>query len=72
MNDPYESETKRRWGQTEAFKIAAERTKSYTPEDWVRIKAEAKEIAEIMEQAVLLEIPNKCDIELGPSWGEAK
>jgi len=25
-----------------------------------------------MEQAVLLEIPNKCDIELGPSWGEAK
>ena len=38
----------------------------------VKNKAEAKEIAEIMEQAVLLEIPNKCDIELGPSWGEAK
>ena len=35
-------------------------------------KAEAADIAEIMEQAVLLEIPNKCDIELGPSWGEAK
>mgnify|MGYP004448865587 FL=1 len=38
----------------------------------VKNKGEAKEIAEIMEQAVLLEIPNKCDIELGPSWGEAK
>ena len=38
----------------------------------VNNKAEAAEIAEIMEQAVLLEIPNKCDIELGPSWGEAK
>ena len=38
----------------------------------VKNKSEAKEIAEIMEQAVLLEIPNKCDIELGPSWGEAK
>ena len=38
----------------------------------VKNQAEAKEIAEIMEQAVLLEIPNKCDIELGPSWGEAK
>ena len=38
----------------------------------VKNKAEAKKIAEIMEQAVLLEIPNKCDIELGPSWGEAK
>ena len=38
----------------------------------VKNKAEAEEIAQIMEQAVLLEIPNKCDIELGPSWGEAK
>ena len=38
----------------------------------VKNKAEAADIAEIMEQAVLLEIPNKCDIELGPSWGEAK
>jgi len=33
---------------------------------------EAKEVAEIMENAVPLEIPNLCDIEIGPSWGEAK
>jgi len=25
-----------------------------------------------MENAVPLEVPNKCDIEIGPSWGEAK
>ena len=26
---------------------------------------------EVMEAAVTLEVPNKCDIDLGPSWGEA-
>ena len=33
---------------------------------------EAQEIAEVMENAVPLEVPNVCDIEMGPSWGEAK
>ena len=33
---------------------------------------EAQEIAKVMENAVLLEVPNVCDIEMGPSWGEAK
>lgn len=51
MKDPYESESKRRWGQTEAFKIAAERTKSYTAEDWIRIKAEAEEIYQGFQQS---------------------
>jgi DNA polymerase I-like protein with 3'-5' exonuclease and polymerase domains len=32
---------------------------------------EAKKIADIMVSAVPLEVPNKCDIEIGPSWGEA-
>ena len=32
---------------------------------------EARQYAEIMEQAVLLEIPNRCDIKIGPNWGEA-
>lgn len=32
---------------------------------------EAKEIANIMENAVPLEVPSKCDIDIGPSWGEA-
>ncbi|MEL0015277.1 MAG: DNA polymerase [Rhodospirillales bacterium] len=33
---------------------------------------EAREVATIMETAVPLEVPSKCDIDLGPSWGEAK
>ena len=32
---------------------------------------EAKEIANIMENVLPLEVPNKCDIEMGPSWGES-
>ena len=32
---------------------------------------EAHEIARIMETAVQLEVPSKCDVEIGPSWGEA-
>ena len=32
---------------------------------------EAREIAKVMETAVPLEVPSKCDIDLGPSWGEA-
>jgi len=38
----------------------------------VKDKNKAKDIAKIMENAVLLEVPNKCDVEIGPSWGEAK
>jgi len=37
----------------------------------VKDKNEAIEIANIMESAVPLEVPNKCDVEIGPSWGEA-
>ena len=38
----------------------------------VKDRAAAENIANIMENAVPLEIPSKCDIEIGPSWGEAK
>ena len=33
---------------------------------------EANKVAKIMETAVPLEVPSKCDVEIGPSWGEAK
>lgn len=33
---------------------------------------EAKDIAKIMELALPIEVPNRCDIEIGPSWGEAR
>lgn len=37
----------------------------------VKDRAEAEEIAAIMNAAVPLEVPSKCDVEIGPSWGEA-
>ena len=36
----YEDEAKRRWGNTDAYKIAAQRTKAYTEADWQRMKDE--------------------------------
>ena len=38
----------------------------------VKDRAEAEEVSKIMVGAVPLEVPSQCDIELGPSWGEAK
>lgn len=38
----------------------------------VESEAAAHEIAAMMESAVPLVVPNKCDVEIGPSWGEAK
>ena len=38
----------------------------------VKDKDEAEIISQIMTDAVPLEVPNKCDIEIGPSWGEAE
>ena len=38
----------------------------------VKNREDAETIASIMENAVPLEIPSKCDVEIGPSWGEAK
>ena len=33
---------------------------------------QAREAAEIMAHAARLEVPSRCDVEVGPSWGEAK
>ena len=40
----HEEEVQQRWGNTEAYRESARRTKQYTPEDWVRYKAEAAEV----------------------------
>lgn len=32
---------------------------------------EAHAVAQVMVEAVPLEVPSKCDVEIGPSWGEA-
>ena len=38
----------------------------------VKSREEAESIAKVMEDAVPLEIPSKCDVEVGPNWGEAE
>lgn len=38
----------------------------------VRDEEQAQAAAEIMANAVRLEVPSRCDVEVGPSWGEAK
>ncbi len=38
----------------------------------VKNREEAEEGARIMAEAVRLEVPSRCDVEIGPSWGEAK
>jgi DNA-binding transcriptional MerR regulator len=40
----YEAEAAQRWGDTDAYKISARRTKSYTEADWQRIKSEQSAI----------------------------
>jgi hypothetical protein len=36
----YEDEVKQRWGDTDAYKISARRTKAYTEADWRTLKAQ--------------------------------
>ena len=38
----------------------------------VKDRAEAESISEIMQNALPLSVPNLCDVEVGPNWGEAK
>lgn len=40
----YEDETQRRWGQTDAYKESARRTKSYTADDWQRFSEEQNRV----------------------------
>ena len=42
--DEYEKEARERWGQTDAYKDSARRTKAYKADDWARIKAESEAI----------------------------
>ena len=34
-------------------------------------REEAEAIAKQMEQAIELEVPNRCDVEIGANWGSA-
>lgn len=41
FQDEYQQEAQERWGETEAWKQSASRTRSYTKADWAQVKAEA-------------------------------
>ena len=57
----HEGEAKERWGETVGYAESARRTKSYSKEDWARIKAEAHEIDQaflaLMESGVPAHAP---------------
>ena len=40
----YAEEAEQRWGETDAWKESRQRTRGYSKEDWLRIKAESEEI----------------------------
>ncbi len=46
--DQYEEEVRQRWGDTDAYKESARRTKRYTPEDWQRYRQEAETLNQSM------------------------
>lgn len=43
-HDEHAAEAKERWGDTEAYRQSAARTKGYSDEDWVRVKGEMEAI----------------------------
>lgn len=59
--DDYAEEAEQRWGETDAYKQSAERTKRYTKDDWAQIKAETEaytaEYVELMDAGVPADSP---------------
>jgi DNA-binding transcriptional MerR regulator len=51
FKDEYQDEAQERWGETDAWKQSAKRTKNYTVADWERIKAETEEFGRQMVAA---------------------
>jgi DNA-binding transcriptional MerR regulator len=67
-NDPsqYDTEAEERWGQTDAYKESRRRTRGYTKEDWLRIKAEGADIearfAAALRDGVPADSPQAMDV----------
>lgn len=62
----YEKEAEERWGDTDAYKESARRTKRYTKDDWARFKAESEAnglaIAALMDEGVVADDPRAVDL----------
>ena len=52
-----QAEAQERWGDTDAWRQSARRTKTYTKDDWTRIKAEGDELQQRMAELFLAGAP---------------
>ena len=61
----YEEEARERWGETDAYRESARRTRGYAKEDWARFKAESDalttDIDALMDQDVPPDDPRCMD-----------
>ncbi|KGN32064.1 transcriptional regulator [Knoellia sinensis KCTC 19936] len=57
FSDEYQSEAQERWGETDAWKQSAKRTKGYTKADWEKIKAEGDAVNEAFVAALEAGLP---------------
>jgi DNA-binding transcriptional MerR regulator len=66
----HEQEVQERWGDTEAYRQSARRTKAYGAEDWRRIKAEGAAVHERLEAAFDAGLDPTGDeaVELAEAW----
>ncbi|MEX5721341.1 MerR family transcriptional regulator [Geodermatophilus maliterrae] len=52
LPEEYEAEAEQRWGDTEAWAQSQRRTRAYTKDDWVRVKAEGEDVEARMAAAL--------------------
>lgn len=52
VTDPYAQEAQQRWGDTDAYKESARRTKGYSEADWEQMQMEARAAVDMLLQAM--------------------
>lgn len=57
FKDEYQQEAEERWGETDAWKQSARRTKGYTKADWEKVKAEGDAVNEAFIAAMEAGLP---------------
>jgi DNA-binding transcriptional MerR regulator len=56
-NEEYQAEAEERWGESDAWKQSASRTKRYTPADWAELKAEGEAATSALLRAQAAGLP---------------